>query len=161
MNPYKHLCNILFSIYRKCIDFTLIFFITMFLLSGCAYGPEPINLSTDTCDYCSMAISNPVFATEIITSQGEVLKFDDLHCLRAFKKEGESMMEGEKIFLINYLEPHNFIPAEEAFLLQSEKLHAPMGGNTAAFETLKELIIIQEKMGGIQMSINKFLESKK
>lgn len=160
MNGYKFLCTNLFPIYFNRIDFALVSFIIICFLSGCANEPRPINLSTDSCTYCGMAISKAVFAAEIITPKGKALKFDDLHCVEAFIKEKESTMEGEDIYLVNFMKPHNFIPAEEAFLLQSSELHSPMGGNTAAFETLEDLLKIQKERGGKQMSIYEFMKEK-
>jgi copper chaperone NosL len=117
----------------------LILSISCFLTS-CNSGPQPIKLGTDACSFCKMSIADKHFGAEIISKKGKVFKFDDTHCVLAFLKENELKKDDvRQTWLINYEEPHNFIPAEKAFLLKSDELHSPMGGNIAAFENEKQL----------------------
>jgi nitrous oxide reductase accessory protein NosL len=52
-------------------------------------GGEAIHWDRDTCARCSMAISDPRFAVELVRSNPKrsVLKFDDFGCLVAWAKE--------------------------------------------------------------------------
>ena len=109
------------------------FLILAFL--SCNSGPQPIKLGSDACDFCKMSIADQHFGAEIITKKGKVYKFDDMHCILAFMKSNTiSNKDIKETWLINFSEPHNFIPAEKAFLLKSNELHSPMGGNVACFD---------------------------
>ena len=108
-------------------------FLMMAFLS-CNSGPQPIKLGSDACDFCKMSIADQHFGAEIITKKGKIYKFDDMHCILAFMKSNTiNNNDIKETWLVNFSEPHNFIPAEKAFLLKSDELHSPMGGNIAGF----------------------------
>ena len=120
----------------------IIGFLILFLIgfSSCDSGPQPITLGKDACTFCKMSIADNHFGAEIITKKGKIYKFDDTHCVLGFMKA--NTIENNDIketWLVNYLEPHNFIAAQSAFLLESSELHSPMGGNVAAFENQGKL----------------------
>jgi copper chaperone NosL len=46
-------------------------------------GPEPIVWDREPCAHCHMLISDPHFAAQLTTEDGEVLSFDDPGCLLA------------------------------------------------------------------------------
>ena len=126
-------------------------FLMLFLmgLSSCDSGPQPITLGKDACTYCKMSIADNHFGAEIITKKGKVYKFDDTHCILAFMKENTiNNNDIKETWLVNYAEPHNFIAAEKATLLESSELHSPMGGNAAAFENKEKLEEISNKLQG-------------
>ena len=114
---------------------------------SCDSGPQPIKLDSDACDFCKMSIADQHFGAEIITQKGKIYKFDDTHCLLGFMKSNTvSNNDIKETWLVNFTKPHNFIPAEKAFLLKSDELHSPMGGNVASFddenkmkETMKDI----------------------
>jgi copper chaperone NosL len=111
-----------------------------YLLFSCNPAPKPIKPGKDSCSFCKMSIADKHFGAEIISKKGKVFKFDDMHCLLAFIKENSFNKEDLRhTWLVNYDEPHNFIPAGKAFLLKSNEFHSPMGGNIASFETEKQL----------------------
>lgn len=74
-----------------------------FLVSSCASGEiEPVPLyEEDACSFCRMAISEPQFASEIVSTASEVYKFDDLGCLRAFRG-GRTDVVPAAMFVIDY-----------------------------------------------------------
>lgn len=119
----------------------------MLAFMSCDSGPQPIKLGSDACDFCKMSIADQHFGAEIITQKGKIYKFDDTHCLLGFMKSNTvSNNDIKETWLVNFTEPHNFIPAEKAFLLKSDDLHSPMGGNVASFddenkmkETMKDI----------------------
>ena len=117
--------------------------IFIFLLIGlmsCNTGPQPFKLGEDACSFCKMSISDQRFGAEIVTNKGKVFKFDDMHCLLAFRKANTiNNNDIKETYLINFDEPHNFIIASKAFLLKSNELHSPMGGNIANFENENKL----------------------
>ena len=126
----------------------IIFSFLTFLFTSCSSGPQSIALGKDACSFCKMTIADRNFGAELITNKGKIYKFDDTHCLAAFKKESVKNEDVKNVYFVNFLEPHNFIEADKAHFLQSEELHSPMGGNTAVFENEDTLKMTQQKTGG-------------
>lgn len=103
-------------------------------LSSCNTDPEPIRLGKDNCQFCKMTISDKRFGAEIVTKKSKIFKFDDQHCLVSYMKADELERENiAGVYFTDFNEPHNLIPAEKAFFLQSPDLKSPMNGNIAAF----------------------------
>ncbi len=112
----------------------------MFALISCNTGPQPIKLGSDACSFCKMSIADNRFGGEIITKKGKIFKFDDMHCVLGFMKANTiNNNDIKETWLVNFDEPHNFIDAKKAFLLKSNELHSPMGGNVASFDNENKL----------------------
>lgn len=127
--------------------FSLLFF------TSCTVQPKPIKLNIDQCDNCKMSISDPRFSAEIITQKGRIYIFDDAYCLLEFLKENEDIKcKIKDIYLSDYLGTHEFIKAEVAYLYQSEELHSPMGGNTAAFTSEENMNSVVKGFNGESVS---------
>ena len=126
--------------------------VAVFLMMGlasCSTGPQPIKLGSDACAFCKMTISYKNFGAEIMTKKGKAYKFDDTHCLIAFMHENTVDPKDIKAtYLVNFVEPHNFIESSEVLLLKSEDLHSPMGGNVASFDNKNKLDEVAEKVKG-------------
>jgi copper chaperone NosL len=125
-------------------------FLASILLSStaCSTKPEPIHAGTDACYFCKMTISQPNFAAEWITAKGKLYKFDDIHCLTGYLNIKDKEEQG-KAWLASHLQPSTFHLAQEAWLLRSENLRSPMGGNIAAFGSESDAKMIQQKLSGI------------
>ncbi|MEO7316090.1 MAG: nitrous oxide reductase accessory protein NosL [Ginsengibacter sp.] len=118
-------------------------------LSSCSTGPQPIKLGSDACTFCKMTISDKNFGAEIVTKKGKAYKFDDTHCLIAFMHENKvEPKDIKETYLVNFVEPHNFIESSKVLLLKSEDLHSPMGGNVASFDDKNKLDEVAEKVKG-------------
>lgn len=135
--------------------------ILSFLLTGCSRGPQPIALGKAACAFCKMTIADRNFGAELITNNGKVYKFDDTHCLAAFKKESIKNEDVKAVYFVNFLDPHNFIEAGKAHFLKSDELHSPMGGNTAAFEDETKLKMTQQKVEGKIVTLDEVYITKK
>ena len=121
----------------------------IFGLMSCNSGPQPIKLGQDACSFCKMSIADKRFGAEIITKKGKVFKFDDMHCVLGFMKSNTTNTNDIKeTWLVNFEEPHNFILAQNAFLLKSNELHSPMGGNVASFDNESKLKAAAQKLKG-------------
>jgi copper chaperone NosL len=119
------------------------------LTTSCNSLPQPLQLGKDQCYSCKMTISDPRFGAEIVTNKSKVFKFDDTHCMLGFKKSGS--LEATKIkaiYITNFNTPHQLMPAERTFLLQSDQLRSPMNGNVAAFEKQGDLTAAQQTFPG-------------
>jgi copper chaperone NosL len=127
--------------------------ISFFTMMSCNTEPQPIKLGVDACSFCKMSIADNRFGAEIITKKGKVFKFDDMHCLLAFRKANTINNNDIKTaYLINFDEPHNFIEAPKAFLLKSNELHSPMGGNIASFSNENKLREAAQKFKGEEVA---------
>jgi len=128
----------------------------LLLFSGsCNTAPHPIKIGVDACTFCKMTISDNRFGGEIITKKGKTYKFDDIHCLIAFKTS--NAINGEDIYHIYFVKfdgTHDFIEASKAYLFKSDELHTPMAGNIAAFEDEQSLNNTAQKFKGTMVSLN-------
>lgn len=124
-------------------------FFLMICLSSCSGGPEPIKTGTDKCYFCKMTISDVRFGAELVTTKGKIYKFDDVHCIVSYLKTKD--VEPSKIkdvYLTDFCNHHPLINVKKSFLLKSEDLRSPMGGNIAAFDNRDSLLKIQKRYPG-------------
>lgn len=125
----------------------------VFSFTACSTSTQPIKIGVDACSYCKMTISDNRFGAELITKKGKVYKFDDTHCVLAFEKEQTvPSTEIKEIYLVNFQEPHDFIPVDKAFILYSPDLRTPMGGNAAAFADETVMQHEMQKINGKKIS---------
>ena len=135
--------------------------VLIFGLMSCNSGPQPIKLGQDACSFCKMSIADNHFGAEIVTKKGKLYKFDDMHCIAGFIKSNEVPgADIKEIWVVNFAEPHNFIPAQKAFLLRSAELHSPMGGNTANFDDENKLKDAMNNVKGEQLTWDQFINEK-
>lgn len=137
-----------------------IFVVLLLGFISCNSDPQPIRLGTDACDFCKMSIADRNFGAEIITNKGKVYKFDDTHCLAAFREKNIDSNIIKQVYFVNFLEPHNFIEADLAFLLKSNELHSPMGGNTVAFDSKEKLEMTQQKVEGNEITLQELYDTE-
>ena len=113
---------------------TLAPFFFLVLLNSCNNGPEALNIGKDNCSFCKMTLSDNRYGAEIITRKGKVYKFDDSHCLLSFiQSKTIEKKDIDNVYFTDFVNTHTLIPAEDAFLLQSDFFRGPMNGNLAAF----------------------------
>lgn len=146
--------------FKKFFPAVLISFLAIFIIS-CNKDPKPINFGHEDCDYCKMTISDNRFGAEIVTKQGRIYKFDDLHCAKGFIDD--SVVPSENIYsvwLVDFTGVGKLINAENSFLIHNEELKSPMGANIAAFENEKDLKDYQSEYSGTELKWNDFLNSK-
>lgn len=87
----------------------------------------------DMCAYCKMAISEKRYAAELIDSEGQVFKFDDMGCMANFIKSKKSNAKIVAYFVMDFDAPQ-WVKAEEAYYLRSPELRTPMNGGVVAFK---------------------------
>lgn len=105
-----------------------------FLLFSCTLEkPQPIKLGEDVCEYCKMVIADKRFAAEVITKRGKVYKFDAIECMVGYYNENEEDIR--KAYVVNFLNPEEFLPAEKAFYVRSPEIRSPMGMNLSAYRS--------------------------
>lgn len=101
-------------------------------VAGCASTDlKPVDIyPEDTCAQCRMAVSERAFASEIITVDREVFKFDDLGCFETFR-EKNPRLNVLAMFVSDY-ESKSWIPYEKSVIVRTG-IRTPMGSGQIAF----------------------------
>lgn len=101
-------------------------------LTGCAASDlRPVDIfPEDMCAHCRMAISDEKFASEIITEDREVHKFDDLACLFKYKAKN-SAVKIAAIFVKDF-DSGTWIPYDRSTIIEAD-VATPMGSGKIAF----------------------------
>jgi copper chaperone NosL len=135
----------LFARFKKSGTSVATIIVAALVLTSCGSSePKPIRQNVDGCDYCKMKISNTRFAAEVITEKGRYYKFDDIACMIRYVKTNTNV--GYKgIFVSNYADEKQLIPAEKSFYIKGGTLSSPMRGNIAGFATEKDAATYREK----------------
>ena len=103
----------------------------LLLLAGCGKSEiQPVEIfPEDNCSSCRMALSDKSFASEIITSKDEVMKFDDLSCLESYRKKNASI-QIKAIFVMDY-DTKSWLPFEKSVIVRTG-IDTPMGSGKIA-----------------------------
>lgn len=142
---------------RSTIPVAVLSLFSIFAFSSCTSGPQPIKPG-DQCAFCKMGISDPRFASELITLKGKLYKFDDAHCMISFTASPDWDKNSVKnYYLSNFSQPDQWLIAENALLLKSEELKSPMGGNLAAFANEEDQKAAAETFAGTLVSWNEVM----
>lgn len=105
---------------------------------------EPVALAPeDMCSHCKMAISEKQYAAELIDSDGQAFKFDDIGCLVNFIKKGSINLTGASLFVMDFNQ-RQWVNADNAYYVRSSEITTPMNGGIVAF---KEQAKAQEAAG--------------
>jgi len=96
--------------------------------------PEPaaINPAVDKCDLCNMQVGDDGFATQLLTKEGRVYKFDDIGCMFAWKRDNA----GAEI-VIEFVRDHytrEWIKLESAFFAYDPSFSTPMAYGLVSFK---------------------------
>ena len=114
------------------------------LLWSCAakeIGPAPL-YPEDECASCRMTISNRAFASEIVSEDGSVLKFDDLRCLDDYRQEHPEEAPAA-IFVTDY-ESGEWMPWEKGIVVPTG-IETPMGSGRIAVATQEAAARLKEQ----------------
>jgi copper chaperone NosL len=87
----------------------------------------------DMCAYCKMAISEKRYAAELIDSEGQAFKFDDIGCMLNFTKSKKTTAKIVAYFVMDFDE-RQWTKAEGAYYVRSAEITAPMNGGIIAFK---------------------------
>lgn len=109
--------------------------ILLVFVASCNTKPEPFQPGKDVCEFCKMGITDTRFGGEVITKKGKIHKFDDVHCMIGFLKNGgEAEKNIARKVVLNFEKPNEFIDALSASFVTSPQLKSPMGSNTGSFQ---------------------------
>ncbi len=95
---------------------------------------EPVAIAAeDMCSYCRMAISEKRVAAELIDSESQAFKFDDIGCMVNFVKNQKNSAKTVAYFVMDF-ENREWVKAESAFFVRSNEIRTPMNGGIIAFK---------------------------
>ena len=121
-------------------------------LLACARGPQPIAYGADACEYCRMAISDPRFGGEIVSTKGKVHKFDSAECLASYvASAGDSAIA--TLWVNDFRHPGTFVDATRAHFVRAPGgVSTPMGEAIFAFAPESDAAAEARTLGGTAMS---------
>jgi copper chaperone NosL len=105
-------------------------------VAAAACGPSAPRAIADAgkpCDYCRMTISDERFGGQLITRKGKVHVFDSIECLASFYVQQSATAEMSKVWVADYANPGEWIPAASAVFARSEAHPSPMGLNLVSY----------------------------
>ncbi len=127
----------------------IVLFLMATSFSSCNNGPETIKLGKDNCHFCKMTITDSRFGAEIVTLKGRIYKFDDSFCLLNYLKTDDlKSSEINNIYITCFTRNNQLININDAMILQSKNLRAPMGGDFAAFNNIDSITKYQKSYPG-------------
>ena len=112
-------------------------------------------LPEDACAFCRMAISEKRFACELITKDGDAIKFDDIGCMLHYRKERAELVAAT--FVVDF-ETREWLKSEEAYFVKSKVFKTPMDGNVVAFKTGTDAAAAADRTQGVPLRYAALLE---
>lgn len=112
------------------------------MLAGCSTSElQPVELfPEDECANCRMSVSDPKFASEIISQQGEIYKFDDLSCLDKFRRNHTEV--NIAAMFVKDFETTQWLPYEKSIVIQTG-VETPMGSGRIAVSNNERAIAVK------------------
>lgn len=102
--------------------------------ASAAYAMAPVEIlpEADECAMCRMAVETPRLAAELVTTGGDVRKFDEIACMADFVREHRLRPDSIRAAFVHDLESGQWMPLASARLFRSA-YPTPMGGGVIAF----------------------------
>ena len=101
------------------------------------------------CGYCRMAISQKQFAAEVLDSDGNPVKFDDIGCMLRYLASRQQ--KPAAVFVVDY-ETRQWNEAGRSFFVRSSKISTPMAGGLLAFSDRSRAITAAGDLAGAVQS---------
>ncbi|MHA6480403.1 nitrous oxide reductase accessory protein NosL [Paenibacillus sp. strain BS8-2] len=124
------------------------------VLTACGekqYEAQAINEETDICVICKMAIKDDQYATQIVTKDGQSLKFDDIGCLNTWKTENGTDTIGAAF--VRDFNSKQWLPYDKAYYAYDPTYQTPMAYGIVSFEKEEDAkSFIAEKGTGTLMT---------
>lgn len=112
--------------------------LVLLVLGGCqasSMEPEEINPEIDVCEVCNMGIAHEHFATEIVTRDGDIHKFDDIGCMVEFLEEKSNLnKEGAAKKYVRDMETGDWVELEKAYHAYHPEFWTPMANGVVSFK---------------------------
>ncbi|WP_050613850.1 nitrous oxide reductase accessory protein NosL [Bacillus testis] len=124
----------------------------MLFLSACGKGPsfepEKINPEVDICEICNMSISEENYATQLISKDGDVYKFDDIGCMYEFVEKDKRIADKDiaKQY-VRDMENGKWLESKDAYYAYHSDFWTPMAYGVVSFENEEKAKRYIEKQG--------------
>lgn len=96
-------------------------------------GPQEIAVGKDQCENCKMNITEPKYATQLLTEKGKVYKFDDIKCMQDYATSNTDASKNAKTYVADF-PSGQFFDSSTATFISGGTIKSPMGGNTQAYK---------------------------
>lgn len=100
-----------------------------------SFEPAKINPEVDVCDICNMSIAEENYATQIISKEGDVYKFDDIGCMYEFINKDQKITKEE--IAKQYVRDMNsgkWLEAKDAHYAYEKEFWTPMAYGVVVFK---------------------------
>lgn len=134
--------------------------ILLMTLMACSQEPAQMHYDSDECAHCKMMITDPHFASQIVTDKGKAIKFDAIECMAVYHRQHRGELKGAKLWVNNYENPGQWLPAPEATFVKSEVINSPMAASLLAVPSAKEAKGHIRDKPGIMLNWKKVSETK-
>jgi copper chaperone NosL len=133
--------------------------LTVIVLANCQKPKiQPVALEpNDMCSFCRMSISERRYAAELLDTDGQALKFDDLGCMANFLKQKKNTAEIRATFVMDFEHPQ-WVKAENAFYVRSAEFQTPMSGGIVAFANKSSAADAVTKYHGTLLGLDEVLK---
>jgi copper chaperone NosL len=120
------------------------------LLAACASpGPREVVVGTDLCQHCHMTVADPRFVSQLVTTTGRVLVYDDAGCLAtALQDEVVTGEQVRSLWVTDFLSPAGLLEAPAAWFVRAPSLSTPMASGLAAVATAAQADSLATALGG-------------
>ena len=103
----------------------------MLLALACQADQKPQAIEAhDASASCRMAISQQQYAAEVLDTDGNAYKFDDIGCMLSYLKQ--HTLPQRRLYVMDYVN-RQWLQAERAVFVRSDAIRSPMDGRLAAF----------------------------
>lgn len=140
---------------KPCVNERIMLFVITIslLLVGCRTNTiVPVALAPeDMCSYCRMAISEKQYAAEVIDSDGQAFKFDDIGCMVNFVENKKNKAPVAAYFVMDF-DRREWIKGEEAHYVRTSEVTTPMNSGIIAFRTQSQAQQAVDKYQGKLLS---------
>jgi copper chaperone NosL len=129
--------------------------VILLFFNSCSTAPQQIHFGSDACYICKMTMTDKRFGGEVVTKKGKIYLFDDIHCITSFLQTGAiSKKELAEVYFVDFASGGQLLKAGESLLLKSSDIHAPMGGNLAAFHSKDSIEKFRQLLNGVNTTWN-------
>lgn len=135
--------------------------IVLLLLTSCGGAsdltPQSIDEEVDVCEACSMMVQDNQFSAQIVSSSGEVYKFDDVGCMAMYINDNQS--EGQPY--VRDFNTKEWLKVENALLILAEDVETPMNYGFVSFANRDDLNHFLTEFKGKELTWEHVLENMK
>ncbi|WLR54254.1 nitrous oxide reductase accessory protein NosL [Mesobacillus subterraneus] len=134
------------------------------VLAGCsnsAMEPEEINPEIDVCEVCNMGLAHEHYATEVVTTDGEIYKFDDIGCMEEFMEmETDLKEESASKKYVRDVDSGEWIELDKAYYAYHKEFWTPMANGVISFKDREsaEKYVKEQGMGEVLLDYESLKE---